>query len=339
MRARSVLTVVLAASAASVVVGCAGAPDASVADSTAAPNQVGLTTTRGWNTTASLNLASLANAREAVATADLNRASLNGSGLPASGAATSYASAGYESNGYASYGYTDASYTSSMPPQPAAWQNSPYPPLTYEDRDAIGRIAYAEAGNQGDEGRAAVVFTVLNRVVSGRFQGSVQAVIDAPGEFEPINRVGTWRYLPPLSADRSARIETMLDMIYSGQFPDITNGALFFQNARIVANRAARGAGSSYLVDFGGTPPVAEIGDHRFYDWRAAVNLAAARSRPVYADASYAYYDQPDATYVTYYQEGYGPGGQTADATAAYATATDQAEEVAPSIYDYGDRP
>ena len=53
--------------------------------------------------------------------------------------------------------------------------------------------------------------------------------------------------------------------------------ALFFQNAQIVAARAARGAVSSYLVDFGGTPPVAEIGDHRFYDWRAGINLSSWR--------------------------------------------------------------
>ncbi|MGZ8311565.1 MAG: hypothetical protein ACXWUR_05820, partial [Allosphingosinicella sp.] len=57
------------------------------------------------------------------------------------------------------------------------------------------------------------------------------------------------------------------------------HAALFFQNAEIVAARAARGSVSPYLVDFGGTPPVAEIGDHRFYDWRAAVNLASARDR------------------------------------------------------------
>ena len=69
--------------------------------------------------------------------------------------------------------------------------------LSAEDRDAIGRIAYAEAGNQGEEGIAAVIFCVLNRVNSGLFQGSVQAVIDARNQFEPATRVGGWRRLPP----------------------------------------------------------------------------------------------------------------------------------------------
>ena len=36
---------------------------------------------------------------------------------------------------------------------------------------------------------------------------------------------------------------------------------------------------SPHLVDFGGTPPVAEIGDHRFYDARAAANLSSSRWR------------------------------------------------------------
>jgi N-acetylmuramoyl-L-alanine amidase len=151
--------------------------------------------------------------------------------------------------------------------------------LSAEDREAIGRIAYAEAGNQGEEGIAAVIFCVLNRVNSGLFQGSVQAVIDAPNQFEPATRVGGWRRLPPLDYSQSIQFDTMLNLILAGRLPDLTNGALFFQNAEIVAARAARGSVSPYLVDFGGTPPVAEIGDHRFYDWQAAVNLASARDR------------------------------------------------------------
>ncbi|QNT69776.1 cell wall hydrolase [Defluviicoccus vanus] len=153
------------------------------------------------------------------------------------------------------------------------------PELTWEDRDALGRVAFAEAGNQGDLGIAAVVYTIFNRVNSGQFQSTVQDVIDAPNQFEPCMRAGGWRNLRPLSASQDAVFANILDQILSGALPDPTNGALFFQNARIVAARAARGKGSASLVDFGGTPPVAEIGDHRFYDWRAAINLAAARSR------------------------------------------------------------
>lgn len=161
--------------------------------------------------------------------------------------------------------------------------------VTWDDREALGRIAYAEAGNQGQLGVVAVVYTIFNRVTSGQFQSSIQDVIDAPNQFEPATRVGGWRNLPPLSLARGIEFDRLLDQILAGNFPDPTNGALFFQNARIVAARAARGKGSWSLVDFGGTPPIAEIGDHRFYDWRAAINLAAARSNP-----SAAYYAQSD---------------------------------------------
>jgi hypothetical protein len=113
-------------------------------------------------------------------------------------------------------------------------------------------------------------------------------VIDAPNQFEPATRVGGWHRLPPLDYSQSIQFDTILNLILAGRLPDLTNGALFFQNAAIVAARAARGSASSYLVDFGGTPPVAEIGNHRFYDWQAAINLASARdSRRDEATAAY----------------------------------------------------
>jgi hypothetical protein len=168
-----------------------------------------------------------------------------------------------------------------------SWPGLPFPLLSFEDREAIGRVTYAEAGNQDEEGIAAVIFTILNRVNSGQFGGSVQGVIDAPNQFEPATRAGGWRYLPPLDAWQSVQFETILNLILAGRLPDLTNGALFFQNAGIVAARASRGAASPYLVDFGGTPPVAQIGDHRFYDWRAAINLASRRYQGEDAQTAY----------------------------------------------------
>jgi hypothetical protein len=219
---------------------------------------------------------------------------------------------------------------------PSAGTAWPASALSADDRDAIGRIAYAEAGNQGEDGIAAVIFCVLNRVNSGLFQGSVQAVINAPNQFEPATRAGGWHRLPPLDHAQSIQFDTILNLILAGRLPDLTNGALFFQNATIVAARVARGSVSPYLVDFGGTPPVAEIGDHRFYDWRAAVNLASARDRrrdeataaayaPAY-EAAYAYAGNDayagDETYAAAYSGESTYAGETAASeTAAGATA------------------
>ncbi|MEW5688195.1 MAG: cell wall hydrolase [Pseudomonadota bacterium] len=133
-------------------------------------------------------------------------------------------------------------------------------------REAITRVAFAEAANQGDSGLAAVVYTILNRIEDGRWGSSVEAVLNAPGQFEPVMRAGgDWRGLRPATAAERARVETILNLALEGRLPDLTNGARFFQNPRIVAAREAAGAVSSGLTNFGGAPPSAVIGAHSFY--------------------------------------------------------------------------
>jgi len=142
-------------------------------------------------------------------------------------------------------------------------------------REAITRVAFAEAGNQGDSGLAAVVYTILNRVQDGRWGGSVEAVVNARGQFEPVMRAGgDWRRLPASTVAQRARIETILNLALEGRLPDLTNGARFFQNPQIVAERATRGEVSERLVNFGGTGPSAVIGAHSFY-----VDVRSAGSR------------------------------------------------------------
>ena len=41
--------------------------------------------------------------------------------------------------------------------------------LSPQCRDAIARVAYAEAGNQGDSGLAGVVYTILNRLFKFKY--------------------------------------------------------------------------------------------------------------------------------------------------------------------------
>jgi spore germination cell wall hydrolase CwlJ-like protein len=152
--------------------------------------------------------------------------------------------------------------------------------LSAQDRDALGRLAYAEAGNQGASGLAGVVFAVFNRLASGRFGDSIQQVIDAPGQFEPVQQTGgSWRDLPLLNQGQSASFETILDLILEGRLPDPTKGALFFQNPAIVASREAAGTVSPGLKNFGGTTPVAIIRDHAFYDQVAPSYSTGAGSR------------------------------------------------------------
>ena len=161
-------------------------------------------------------------------------------------------------------------------PSPAPASAATAPPLTRsglaplvagpDAREAITRVAFAEAGNQGDSGLAAVVYTILNRVQDGRWGATVEAVVNARGQFEPVMRAGgDWRRLPASTVAQRARIETILNLALEGRLPDLTNGARFFQNPQIVADRASRGEVSEGLVNFGGTGPSAVIGAHSFY--------------------------------------------------------------------------
>ncbi|WP_137803296.1 cell wall hydrolase [Caulobacter sp. 3R27C2-B] len=176
------------------------------------------------------------------------------------------------------------------PPAPASAVMAP--PLTRSGlaplvagpaaREAITRVAFAEAGNQGDSGLAAVVYTILNRVQDGRWGATVEAVVNARGQFEPVMRVGgDWRRLPASTVAQRARIETILNLALEGRLPDLTNGARFFQNPQIVADRATRGEVSEGLVNFGGTGPSAVIGAHSFYvDVRSAGGRGTRSAKP-----------------------------------------------------------
>jgi N-acetylmuramoyl-L-alanine amidase len=148
-----------------------------------------------------------------------------------------------------------------------------------EARDALARVAYAEAGNQGESGLAAVVCTILNRLADGRWGSTVQAVVDAPHQFEPVARAGgTWRRLAPVSPVQEASIHTIVALALQGRLPDLTQGARYFQNREIVAKRAAVGVARPELLDFGGAPRSVKIGDHTFY-------RSIARSRSLRAQS------------------------------------------------------
>lgn len=127
-------------------------------------------------------------------------------------------------------------------------------------------MTWAEAAGQGDSGLAAVVYTILNRLASGRWGASVDQVVNARAQFEPVLRIGgDWRLLPSVRPAERARIDTILNLVLDGRLPDLTGGALYFQNPRIVAARAAAGVVSPRLVHFGGAVPSVVIGDHAFY--------------------------------------------------------------------------
>lgn len=111
--------------------------------------------------------------------------------------------------------------------------------FTDRERYLLLSIMVHEAGNQGVTGQALVGRVVLNRVQSGRFPGSVEAVLFQPGQFGPEPEI--CRYEP--NTDSYAALE----LLEAGW--DESQGALFFES----------GAGFSwatFLFQYGG---------HRFY--------------------------------------------------------------------------
>jgi spore germination cell wall hydrolase CwlJ-like protein len=133
------------------------------------------------------------------------------------------------------------------------------------EREAITRISYAEASNQGDSGIAAVVFVILNRLISGKFQTDIEGIINAKNQFEPATTVGGWVNLKVPSEEERAKINTIINLALDGRLPDPTNGALFFQNPSVVQKREAEGIVSAGLTHFNNAQITTTIKDHTFY--------------------------------------------------------------------------
>jgi conjugal transfer mating pair stabilization protein TraG len=157
-------------------------------------------------------------------------------------------------------------------PSGAAEVSSPLPALpritsSYgpEDRDYLIRTIAFEAGDEPDEGKAAVAHVVLNRAKTGRWGDTIKEVVTRPWQFEPwmTRRKEIGRLSPndPRYKD-AARIA---DAVLSGQIPDPTAGATHFLNPTIVRQR--RGGSLPSWAQGEGQP----IGRHTFYAPNGAV--------------------------------------------------------------------
>jgi spore germination cell wall hydrolase CwlJ-like protein len=149
--------------------------------------------------------------------------------------------------------------------------------LSPQDREAIVRVTYAEAATQGDAGLAGVVYTILNRYISGDFGDTIPKILNAPHQFEPVHKAGGWHNLPKATPEQTVKVNTIINLALSGHLPDLTKGALFFQNPQIVSTREHQKTVSKGLTHFGGSVPSAVIKDHAFY---AVINNPKHHSKP-----------------------------------------------------------
>lgn len=132
--------------------------------------------------------------------------------------------------------------------------------ISAEDRDFMIRTVIGEAGNQPDEGKAAVASVIMNRVKSGRYGGNnVRDVVLAPKQFEPwqTRRSELMSYSPNDPAYQ--RAGALVDGVIKGDLPDFTDGATHFLNPDVVRQRRG-GSLPSWAVNDKG-----QIGAHAFY--------------------------------------------------------------------------
>jgi spore germination cell wall hydrolase CwlJ-like protein len=108
-------------------------------------------------------------------------------------------------------------------------------------------------------GRVAVAHAVLNRKKSGRWGASIQAVVTAPGQFQPwMTRRREMERLSSLDPCYQSAA-AIADAVLGGQVPDPTAGATHFLNPIIV--RARRTGTLPSWASGHGRP----IGRHTFY--------------------------------------------------------------------------
>jgi len=131
-----------------------------------------------------------------------------------------------------------------------------------DDRDLLIRTVIGEAGNQSDEGKAAVAHVVLNRLRTGGYGEDIPSILFKPAQFEPWNtrRRELLSVRPDSEVYRSAA--PVVDAVLSGTVDDPTNGATHFANVATVQARGDRagrpGGWLSTLADR------VQIDDHTF---------------------------------------------------------------------------
>jgi N-acetylmuramoyl-L-alanine amidase len=93
--------------------------------------------------------------------------------------------------------------------------------LTENEEALLKRIAMAEAEGESTECKACIMLVVLNRVSSELYPNTVDGVLTAPGQFEPVETGGIWCKEP------NEGCEEALELIQGGW--DGSEGATYFR--------------------------------------------------------------------------------------------------------------
>lgn len=122
--------------------------------------------------------------------------------------------------------------------------------LTENEVYLLAKINECEAGNQNIETRMLVVLTVLNRVKSDKFPGTIEEVIkenhNGVYQFSPLVQGGSWYYTEP-SDDAYKAVDLVTEELFNGI--DASDGALYFESCEDEDNWHSRNLEYLYQSD------------------------------------------------------------------------------------------
>jgi len=104
--------------------------------------------------------------------------------------------------------------------------------LSSDDIVRLGKLVEGEAGNQGDEGRRAVVAVVMNRVRSPHFPNTIKEVIEQKGQFNAVDDRGGGK-VDEMPVASSGTRNAVLQLLASPQDQNPVGDALYYQNPEI----------------------------------------------------------------------------------------------------------
>jgi N-acetylmuramoyl-L-alanine amidase len=116
--------------------------------------------------------------------------------------------------------------------------------ITYQEAQILKRIAMAEAGTEGIEGKAMVMQVVLNRVADERFPNTIKEVVFQKYQFSTIANGSYYEVEPDIECNLA------LADVEQRKYENID--ALYFENAKSSWQERA--------CEF-----VCKVGNHRFY--------------------------------------------------------------------------
>lgn len=79
--------------------------------------------------------------------------------------------------------------------------------LEADELELLARTVYAEAGNQGMEGKRLVAAVILNRAEADEFPSTIKEVIEAPGQFDVVKNRTIYKYELDEESVEACRLE------------------------------------------------------------------------------------------------------------------------------------